>query len=67
MNIVNKDNTYAIVDDAGELILSAESTEQLYIQALEILQAFAKPVQHSVISSSDAQKALDILTNKYTG
>lgn len=67
MNIVKQDSMYSIVDHKGSIILSASSTEQLYTQALEILQAFTQPVQENVISMSDTQKAMDILTNKYNG
>ena len=67
MIIVQKDNVYLVLDSDGNIILSADSTDKLYAQALEILQAFTQPIQQSVISSTDAQKALDILTNKYTG
>lgn len=67
MIIVQKDNVYLVLDSDGNIILSADSTDKLYAQALEILQAFAHPIQQSVISSTDAQKALDILVNRYTG
>lgn len=67
MIIVQKDNVYLVLDSDGNTILSADSTDKLYAQALEILQAFTQPIQQSVISSTDAQKALDILANRYTG
>lgn len=67
MIIVQKDNVYLVLDSDGNTILSADSTDKLYAQALEILQAFTQPIQQSVISSTDAQKALDILVNRYTG
>lgn len=67
MIIVQKDNVYLVLDSDGNIILSADSTDKLYSLAIEILQAFTQPIQQSVISSTDAQKALDILTNKYTG
>lgn len=64
MQIIFIDNTYSIIDN-GTVIMSADSIEELYSKALQVLTAFAHPVDDKIPSADHTQQAIDILSNKY--
>lgn len=64
MKIMQLDNTYTIVDN-NTVIMSADSIEELYSKALQLLEAFAHPLVNDIPTADHTQQAIDILTNKY--
>jgi len=64
MQIIFIDNTYSIIDN-GTVIMSADSVEELYSKALQVLTAFAHTVDDKIPSADHTQQAIDILSNKY--
>jgi|TARA_B110000914_G_C15485348_1_gene457740 hypothetical protein len=63
MQIMFIDNKYNIVDSTS-VIISADSVEELYSKAIQILQAFENPVDSDVPTAEQSQQAIDLLSGK---
>ncbi len=62
MNLMVIDEKYCIVDN-DTVIMTANSTEELYSKALQILHAFESPVTNTVPTPEQTQQAIDLLTS----
>tara|TARA_B110000285_G_scaffold217525_1_gene265983 strand:+ start:1084 stop:1395 length:312 start_codon:yes stop_codon:yes gene_type:complete len=63
MQIMFIDNKYNIVDSTS-VIISADSVEELYSKAIQILQAFENPIDSDVPTAEQSQQAIDLLSGK---
>ena len=63
MKLMMIDNKYIIVDN-GTVVMSADTKEELYSKAVNVLQAFEHPVDADVPSATQTQQAIDLLTGK---
>tara|TARA_B100000674_G_C37842726_1_gene916124 strand:- start:181 stop:387 length:207 start_codon:yes stop_codon:yes gene_type:complete len=55
------------IESEGNIIIEADSVQELYDIALDILSAFSKPTAVKAISNHDHQRALDLLTGQFKG
>ena len=62
MHIVILNEKYSIVDN-DSIIITADSKEELYSKAIQILQAFEGPINNTVPTQEQTQQAIDLLTN----
>jgi hypothetical protein len=62
MHIVILNEKYSIVDN-DSIIITADSKEELYSKAIQILQAFEGPISNTVPTQEQTQQAIDLLTN----
>ncbi len=63
MHILILNEQYAIVDN-DIVVMTADSKEELYSKAIQVLQAFEGPISNTVTTQEQKQQAIDILTNK---
>lgn len=62
MHIVILNEKYSIVDN-DSIIITADSKEELYSKAIQILQAFEGPISNTVPTQEQTQQAIDLLTS----
>ena len=62
MHIIILNEKYSIVDN-DSIIITADSKEELYSKAIQILQAFEGPISNTVPTQEQTQQAIDLLTN----
>jgi|TARA_Y100000389_G_scaffold196314_1_gene229062 hypothetical protein len=62
MHIVILNEKYTIIDN-DTVVMTADSKEELYSKAIQVLQAFEGPISNTVPTQEQTQQAIDLLTN----